>query len=732
MFPCVLVALASVVCACGCGDSTSTESASQDGHTRMLHALQKIRERTQDEHPYLGSAQLKQAESVLATLQDDAIHSRFQTQWVLAYHLARAGRLDESIAMFEAAYESWPNVREQLSSEQSEQFLLHMAAACLRLGETENCIHCQTGESCILPLKGGGLHIHQEGTLKSIRIFNQLLKENPQHLAARWLLNIATMAVDQYPDGVPERFRIAHDKFESSVPFPRFADVARQLGMNEFNLCGGTCIEDFDNDGFLDVFTSTWDTSGEPVLFRNRGDGTFQRRVDEAGLSGLFGGLNLIHADYDNDGAIDVLVLRGGWLGDAGKHPNSLLKNDGTGHFRDVTFETGLGEKSFPTQTAAWADFNNDGHLDLYVGNEGGPAQLFVNNGQGRFRDIARTAGVRNHRFTKAVVWGDYNDDGFADLYVSNYQQENRLYRNNKDETFTDVSAVLGVSGPVNSFPAWFWDYNNDGILDLYVSSWWPDVKYVAADFFDEPHEAETACLYEGDGKGGFRNVSASTRLTGVSQPMGANFGDLDNDGWLDICLGTGYPEYEALMPNRVYRNAGGNTFEDVTMAGGFGHLQKGHGVAFGDLNNNGSQDLYIQMGGAYPGDEFGNLLLQNPGFRHHWIGIKLVGQTSNRSAIGCRIRVIVIDHGQPRSIFKWVNSGGSFGANPLQQQIGLGNATEIDRVEVFWPVTGITQVVDRIDMDQFVEITEGVEGFRRRKLKSFPFAVAATAEAGE
>ncbi len=708
----------------GCGSTESERPESQDGHVRMTRLLKLIQDRTPDEHPYLGDAQLRQAQDILATLPEDAVAGRFHTQWILAYHLARAGRLEDAISNFESAQHQLEQLRSQLSSHEREQFLLHMAAACLRLGEMENCIHCQTGESCVLPLQGGGIHVQQEGTQKSIEVLQNLLEENPDHLTARWLLNIATMALGNYPADVPETFRVSPDRFRSDVEFPRFTDIARQLGVNPFNLCGGTIVDDFDDDGYLDILSSTWDTAGESILFRNNGDGTFQKRIKEAGLSGICGGLNLVHADYDNDGAVDVLVLRGGWLNEAGKHPNSLLKNDGTGRFRDVTFEVGLGNAFFPTQTAAWADFNNDGHLDLYVGNEDGPAQLYVNDGHAHFRNIALAAGVQNNRFAKGVMWGDYNNDGFPDLYVSNYQDQNRLYRNNKDSTFSDVAPELGVDGPINSFPVWFWDYNNDGNLDLYVSSWWPDVKYVAADFFDLPHEAEPAALYRGDGQGRFEEVAAEHNLSAVSQPMGANFGDLDNDGWLDIYLGTGYPEYEALMPNLVYRNAGGTKFEDVTMAGGFGHLQKGHGVAFADLNNNGQQDLYIQMGGAYPGDKFGNLLLKNPGFRNHWIGIRLVGRTSNRSAIGSRIRVDIVDDGRPRSIYKWVNSGGSFGANPLQQQIGLGSAATIDRIEVFWPTTGKVQIIEDVAADQFLEITEGVDGYRRRSLKSFRFSV--------
>src|SRR5262249_40668233 len=212
-------------------------------------------------------------------------------------------------------------------------------------------------------------------------------------------------------------------------------------------------------------------------------------------------------------------------------------------------------------------DFDNDGDLDLYIANEKFPSQLFRNEGNGRFKEIARVAGVTNDRYAKGAVWGDYDNDRYPDLYVSNVEGENRLYHNNRDGTFTDVAPALGVTRPIHSSPAWFWDYNNDGALDLYVASYHPDVRRVAADYLGLPHDGEKACLYEGDGKGGFREVAALRGLTRVSQTMGSNYGDLDNDGFPDFYLGTGYPAYEALMPNLLYRNRGGIRFADVTTA---------------------------------------------------------------------------------------------------------------------------------------------------------------------
>ena len=210
------------------------------------------------------------------------------------------------------------------------------------------------------------------------------------------------------------------------------------------------------------------------------------------------------------------------------------------------------------------------------------------------------------------------------------------------------------------------------------------------------------------DGKGGFQNVARESGLRRPTLPMGANFGDLNNDGYLDFYLGTGNWEFYGLMPNLMFHNERGKGFSDVTTAGGFGHLQKGHGVSFADLDNDGDQDIFIQIGGWYAGDRFSNGLFENPGFGNHWIGIKLIGKQSNRSAIGSRIQVDIVEEGKPRSIYKWVNSGGSFGANPLRQQIGLGKAKRIETMTIYWPKTDTTQIFENLDVDQFIEIREG------------------------
>jgi tetratricopeptide (TPR) repeat protein len=702
------------------GESRSAQSG--NGHERMLQLLQQVKARADVENHYTGDGGRREVEAQLAALPADAPDlTRFRVNCLASIHDMRLGHTEEAIQHLLEAFTLLPKVRQQVPKEIAEETTLQLGVAYLRLGETQNCIHHRTSESCLLPIRGSGVHSQQGGARRAISYFSVLLKENPDHLTARWLLNIAYMSVGEYPAGVPKRFLIPPEAFKSEEDFPKFENIASDVGLDIVGLAGGAIADDFDGDGLLDIVVSDWDSAGQIRYFRNKGDGTFSEQTADAGLTGLYGGLYIVQADYDNDGDLDILVPRGAWLEAAGRHPKSLLRNDGHGHFRDVTFEAGLGEVHYPSQIAAWADYDNDGDLDLFAGNEKFPSQLFKNNG-GIFTDVARQAGVENNRFAKGAVWGDYNNDRFPDLYVSNMEDLNRLYRNNRDGTFTDVAPQLGVTKPLRSFPTWFWDFNNDGVLDLFVASYHPDVRHVAADYLGLPHEGEPACLYQGDGKGGFREVAASQNLTRVAHTMGSNFGDLDNDGYPDFYLGTGYPAYEALMPNLLFRNRGGTGFSNVTTAANVGHLQKGHGVSFADLDNDGDQDIFSKVGGSLAGDVYTSALFQNPGFGHHWLTIKLVGKQSNRSAIGARIRAEINESGKQHSIYKWVNTGGSFGANPLRQEIGLGKATVIETLEIFWPTTGKAQHFRNVPADQFVEITEGESQYRKLPWKSVKF----------
>ena len=727
-------------------------------HQRMLSLLKQIAAQTAETNNYLGAEMAHQLRRHLANLP---VNTPYLDRWRLHTELGEAelrlGNEEAAIDQLTQAGKLLPQLKGQLSPLMANQTLFRLAVTYLRHGETQNCCPNEIGiasnpDSCILPLRDGGIHTQQESSRQAITYLTEVLRnttvELPLHLEARWLLNIAYMTIGAYPERVPKPYLLPPEAFQSAEEMPRFTNIAPHLGLDTFDLSGGAIIDDFDNDHYLDLIVSTWDPAGQIRYFRNNRDGTFSEQTEQAGLLGLYGGLNLLQADYDNDDDVDLLVLRGAWLEAVGQHPNSLLRNNGNGTFTDVTFDAGLGEVHYPTQTASWGDYDNDGDLDLYVGNESteafnAPCQLFRNNGDGTFSDVAAEAGVQNYGFTKSVIWGDYNADRFLDLYVSNFKGANRLYRNNGDNTFTDIAAELNIDGPMRSFPAWFWDFDNDGTLDLYVSAYSAGISHLAANALDLPihastttTEAESATtyhnrpdlsegglphLYRGDGQDGFKEVAHQHNLVQPNAPMGSNFGDLDNDGYLDFYLGTGYPDYKNLMPSVMYRNRRGIDFINVTYAGGFGHLQKGHAVVFADLDNDGDQDIFEQMGGAFPGDGYSNVLYENPGFKNHFLTIQLVGVNSNRSAIGARIHAEIIENGEQRSIYKYVNSGGSFGANPFRQTIGLGQAEKIVRLDIFWHTTGLTQTFHNVPLDQFIQITEGEAQYTTielRKLK--------------
>jgi hypothetical protein len=478
-------------------------------------------------------------------------------------------------------------------------------------------------------------------------------------------------------------------------------------------------VDDFDGDSDLDVVTCTWDVTGQTQVFRNLGNGSFEECTSESGLDGFFGGLNLNQADYDNDGDLDVFINRGAWLKENGLHPNSLLRNDGGLRFTDVTIEAGLANDFRPTKTSCWADYDNDGDLDLYVGNESSenliaPCQLFQNQGDGTFIDVARKAGVDDDVFSMGAVWGDYNGDGFPDLYLS-LVGANILYRNNRDGTFTDVAENLGVTRPYSSFSTWFWDFDNDGHLDIFVGCNSGPVGVLDTDIrFELMH------LYQNQGDGTFRDVAEDRQLTYPAAPMGANFGDLNSDGFPDFYLATGNTQYSEVRPNVMFCSDRAKRFHNVTMSGGFGHLQKGHGVSFADIDNDGDQDVYVQLGGAYPGDRFNDALFENPGFGNHWIMIHLQGRTSNRCAIGARIHIEVTEGGRTRSIYHVIGSGSSFGANPLQQTIGLGQAEVIDSLQIDWPTSGTSRVFSSVKINQAIRIIEGEKNFTQIKRRSF------------
>jgi hypothetical protein len=699
-------------------------AARESDGTRAMAALlrQIIREGDPMRNVFRNRERVAALRATLAQAAEPKKVAELRMQ--LADELLQSGHPEEALHEMTAA-EDYIRENDIPTDDLQYMFLMFRSICGLRIGELENCCANHNADSCLFPIHGMGIHTLPRGSSAAIASLTELLKIYPSDLKARWLLNIAYMTLGDYPNKVPARWRMDPALFASEAECKRFPDVAEAVGLDQVGLAGGVVLEDFDNRGLLDVMVSSWGLTQQLRLFRNNGDGTFTERTAAAGLTGELGGLNLISCDYNNDGLMDVLVLRGGWLLAQGHYPCSLLRNNGDGTFSDVTVEAGL-LRLKPSQTAVWFDYNGDGWLDLFIGNESArgdvsTCDLYRNNGDGTFTECAAQHGLDVVGWVKGVVSADYNNDGRPDLFISRLDGPPLLFRNDgpagPDRSpqapwrFTEVAAEAGITGPTQSFPCWFFDYDNDGWPDIFVSGYSTNaVAEVAADYLGRPTTAERARLYHNNGDGTFTDVSEDCGVSKVLLTMGSNFGDLDNDGWLDFYLGTGAPDYSVLVPNRMFRNDGGRRFHDVTTAGGFGQLQKGHGIAFGDINNDGSQDIYSVVGGAVEGDTFHHQLFANPGHGNHWIKLKLEGVATNRAAFGARIRVVLATPEGERSIHRTVGTGGSFGASPIRQEIGLGMATAIDRVEIFWPVPGITQVLRGLKADRLYHVRQGNE----------------------
>lgn len=672
--------------------------------------------------------QIAKANSLLADLKSETDPvKRIELQREAARHFVLGGQAEGAIALLRQLIE---DSAASAPAASLEALKADLALAYLRSAELQNCAWNHNADSCLFPLRGGGVHQRQLGVNEAIKLWEELLADpvtDPNAaLGYRWLLNIGYMALGQHPAGVPPQWLIKPEVFASPHDIGRFKDIAIEKSVTAFGLAGGAIMDDFDNDGHLDLFTSSWGLRDPLQFFRNRGDGSFENLSAKAGLEGITGGLQTLQADYNGDGLLDVLVLRGAWLHNHGKLPRSLLRNNGNNTFTDVTFEAGLtGE--YPTQAAAWADYDNDGQLDLIIGNELARAQvswpaeaknfeLYRNTGGGHFSEVGVSSGIRLNAWIKGIAWGDYDNDGWQDLYVSVLGGPNHLFRNLGAKPgalpqFEDVTFRAGVEQPFMSFPCWFWDFDNDGWLDIFVSGYSADLPAIArAALGEQGPRGETPRLYRNNHNGSFTDMTAELKLDQPLLTMGSNFGDLDNDGWPDMYLGTGAPGMELLIPNRMFHNHGGQFFDDVTTAGGTGHLQKGHGVAWGDVDNDGDQDIYEDIGGAFDADGFWNVLFENPGHPgHHWITLRLTGVKANRFGVGARIRVRVKNtHGGTRDIHHLAGSGGSFGANSLQAEIGLGAARAIESIEVRWPGSGLTQSFTAPAMDRIYRLTEG------------------------
>src|SRR5437660_4415359 len=532
------------------------------------------------------------------------------------------------------------------------------------------------------------------------------------------------------------------------APLPRFTEVAKQVGLNVSHISslekryivesmsGGAGLIDCNNDGNLDIITVNGSTidrfrnGGDPMITLYHQDTGFKFRdiTQTAGLVRKGWGMGVAVADYDNDGLPDIYVT--------GYGGNALYRNLGNCKFQDVTDKAGVAAGGFSTG-AAWADYDRDGFVDLFVsryvhvdmnklptfgsdekncrfkgilvqcgpwGMQGESDLLFHNRGDGTFEEVSKKAGVDDpdHHYGLGAVWGDYDNDGWPDLYVANDAGPNFLYHNRRDGTFEEEGLVQGIAVGVDgmqqgSMGVDWGDYDHDGRLDMMVTNF--------------VNQSDT--LYRNLGRQGFVDVTGTSHIAKTTYPYvgwGTAFFDMDNSGWLDIFVANGhvYPQVDYLpgeahyrQPKLLFRNRRDGTFEEVSAAAGLTArpLASRRGAAFGGISSDGCLDIVVLNVGEPP-----SLLLNHCQNGNHRVLFKLVGTQSNRLGIGARVTV----NSGKLVQFSEVRSGGSYlSQNDLRLHFGLGAEAKMSVVTIAWP-SGKTVTLHDIPADFIYTILEG------------------------
>ena len=522
-----------------------------------------------------------------------------------------------------------------------------------------------------------------------------------------WSLNILHQLKGSYPQGLSEEQLILFEDKQEVEGILGMQNITQEAGLGEsLTQAGGVIMDDFNQDGFLDLLASDMGLKGQLRYFINDGKGKFQDHTISSGLMGYFSGVNLVQTDYNNDGLLDFFVTRGGGYGSVGLIPNSLFRNNGDDTFSEVTKEAGLYSRH-PTTTATWVDVNNDGWLDLFVGNDdssGIPlySELYLNKQNGSFSNITKISGLMFRESVQDACWLDFDQDGNLDLFIAIGDGADLLFQNNSKAesskiSFSRVNLDL-FDNYKYTLACQTKDLNNDGWDDLVL-----DVGYA------EGVKAGLKFLIN-DKKGNFVEWPAPNKLFEKNTPNTFQFWDMNNDGEEEISFAQPF-----LNPNQTYINQGAMNFMEGTYASGLNYLPTTHAFAIGDIDLDGDQDLYMATGGVVVGERYPNQLYENKGSENNWLIVKLIGRKANKLAIGAKVCVTLESEGKEKKIYRSVHTSANVGASSLQLEIGLAKADTIKIIEVKWPGSGSVQQFHNLEANNFYSITEGNERVIKR-----------------
>ncbi len=524
--------------------------------------------------------------------------------------------------------------------------------------------------------------------------------------------------------------------------------LSYQWRLNDTNLAGKTSANliltnvQFTNAGrYTVVVTNLAGATNSQVAVLTVIPGLFTKITGGPPVQGGGSSFNCAWGDYDGDGYEDLFVTN------ANGERNFLFHNNGMGGFTEIT-NGSIVRDIGDSHPCAWGDYDNDGHLDLFVGNGAGNADeqnfLYLNNGDGTFTRVRTGPIATNSMQAFGAAWGDFDNDGFIDLfaanYVSDFSEPNFAYHNSGDGSFTRVIKGVLVDGPSSGAIGCMWgDYDNDGRLDLFVPNAnnqndflflnagggaflkitndvvasdgrdsiggvWGDYDNDGfLDLFVSCGNAQsgptTNLLYHNNRAGGFERLSASMTIN-IGHHTGCAWGDYDNDGWLDLFVARASGEN-----NLLYHNNGNGTFTPVTSGRLVNDGGNSFGAAWADYDNDGFLDLYVCNGGRPPAEN--NFLYRNNGNSNAWLKVKCVGTVSNRAAIGAKVRVRATIGGKQFWQMREISGGGAQGSqNSLIAHFGLGDATNADIVRIEWP-SGNVQTFTNLAARQFLTITE-------------------------